>query len=130
MRSGLLRSTIRTTVWKPCERLTASCLFGTAGSLRCKHAPNEDCSCGIYAWQSRDDLDRLVSITYDMVPVWGSVSLWGEIHPHERGLRAEYAYPYELFISEEYAAYAKILRRNYAVDVVTVPWPPDMARDA
>lgn len=122
-RTGHLESTIRSTLWLPCERLTAQCLCGTAGSIRCKHAPNEDCSCGIYAWLDRADLHRLVRIEDETVPVWGEVSLWGDIVQHERGVRAQYAYPYALYMSAGYNQLAAKIRNDYCVDVTEVPLP-------
>lgn len=118
-----LVSCIRQTTWPACERLEAECLTGTAGTMRCRHAPQEDCSCGIYAWTERKSLKRMVRITPDSIPVWGSVSLWGDVVEHEDGVRAEFAYPYELFVSERHEDVARRLRDFYRVDVVRVPLP-------
>jgi hypothetical protein len=54
------------------------------------HAPEADCSCGLYAV---DGLDRLPAVTGRDVTVIGSVSMWGTLIEHESGLRAELAYP-------------------------------------
>ena len=54
------------------------------------HAPEADCSCGLYAV---DGLDRLPAVTGRDVTVIGSVSMWGTLIEHESGLRAEFAYP-------------------------------------
>jgi hypothetical protein len=121
--TGHLTSTIRSTVWLPRERLTAKCLCGTAGSMRCRHAPDKDCSCGIYAWTAREHLRRLVRIEEGSVPVWGIVSLWGDVIMHEHGVRAQHAYPYALCVSEVHDEHARRIRREYAVDVATVPLP-------
>jgi hypothetical protein len=47
----------------------------------------------------------------------GSVSLWGRILARERGYRAQYAYPYELFVIGGDEQIARELRDRYAVDV-------------
>jgi hypothetical protein len=47
----------------------------------------------------------------------GSVSLWGRILVRERGFRAQFAYPYELFLVGGDEAMARDLRARYAVDV-------------
>ena len=54
------------------------------------HAPEADCSCGLYAV---DGIDRLPAVTGRDVTVIGSVSMWGTLIEHESGLRAELAYP-------------------------------------
>lgn len=130
-RTGLLTSTVRGTEWTPCERLEAICLRGTSG-LRpknrahwvddgpCEHAPSEECTCGIYAWLDPADMRRLVRVEPHTIPVWGKCSMWGDVAFHTRGVRAQYAYPYELFIGEQHADLAKRVRSIYRVDVVTV----------
>jgi hypothetical protein len=45
------------------------------------------------------------------------VSLWGKILARERGYRAQYAYPYELFVIGGDEQMARELRDRYAVDV-------------
>ena len=54
------------------------------------HAPDAECSCGLYAV---DGLDRLPAVTGRDVTVIGSVTLWGTIVEHDSGFRAERAYP-------------------------------------
>jgi len=49
----------------------------------------------------------------------GRVSLWGRILARENGFRAQYAYPYELFLIGGEDTLARELRGLYAVDV----WP-------
>jgi hypothetical protein len=45
------------------------------------------------------------------------VSLWGRVLARENGFRAQYAYPYELFLIGGQDELARELRRLYAVDV-------------
>jgi hypothetical protein len=119
-----LISTVRDTVWTPCERTTAECLRPRPeGQPPCGHPPGDGCGCGIYAWLRREDLRRLVRIEPHIVPVWGTCSVWGTVHMHESGLRAEHAYPYDLRLSSEHATHASDIRATYLVDVETVPVP-------
>ena len=55
-------------------------------------SPVPDCTCGIYASSS---LRTLVTSTPSMpaVSAVGTVALWGRVMEHERGWRAEFAYP-------------------------------------
>lgn len=49
---------------------------------------------GIYAFLERDQLDRWLFYNPGVVIV-GTAWLWGTVHQHERGVRAQYAYPRE-----------------------------------
>ena len=71
-------------VWKPREALRATCNKG-ATSCRGHH-----CECGIYAWKKRGDVETNED-GYNCIK--GEVWLWGKIIEHEKGYRAEYAYP-------------------------------------
>ena len=69
-------------------------------------------------------LHRMVTVCRELPPVrqgrpiaLGSVSLWGRILARERGYRAQYAYPYELFVIGGNEQIARELRDRYAVDV-------------
>jgi hypothetical protein len=56
----------------------------------------------------------------------GRVALWGRVIEHEKGWRAQYAYPYALHVESEDEAVALAVRRVYAVDV---EWAgPDLTR--
>ena len=114
--------------WPPRGRLEASCALHRA-------APVGDHECGIYAFRTRalaeDLLRRYTGIRQyygreyrELPPVrhgrpiaLGSVSLWGRILVRERGFRAQYAYPYELFLIGGDDDIARKLRDRYAVDV-------------
>lgn len=118
--------------WPAGRRLEASCaLHGHA-------APVSGHECGIYAFRTRDLAEELlrrytgVRQRYGPVPeepppprlgrpvALGQVSLWGRILVRERGFRAQFAYPYDLFLIGGDDAIAAGLRRRYAVDVSTV----------
>lgn len=90
----LLRSVVnRDYIWTPFEP--------AAGSVDGRH--------GIHAYKSREDAAGKYA-------VWGSVYLWGKIAEHERGYRAEFAYPKELWAPLDEGDLAR-LRDNYGVPV-------------
>lgn len=58
-----------------------------------KHAaPNETCSCGIYAASTENGVPAGGN-------VYGKVNLWGKVVPGEKGYRAEFAYPSEFRVA-------------------------------
>ena len=93
--------------------------------------------CGIYAFRTRelaeDLLRRYTGIRqhygrryHELPPLrqgcpiaLGRVSLWGRVIARQHGFRAQYAYPYELFLIGGEDGLARELRGLYAVDV----WP-------
>jgi hypothetical protein len=117
--------------WPAGRRFEASC------ALHRQAAPARDHECGIYAFTTRalaeDLLRRYTGIRQrygreylELPPVrqgrpiaLGSVSLWGRILARENGFRAQYAYPYELFVIGGDDRVASELRDRYVVDV----WP-------
>lgn len=71
------------THWRPGETAHATCwrpLF--------HRAPAESCRCGLYGSRTVEMLRHAMDGT-----VVGNVAMWGRIVEHERGFRAEYAYP-------------------------------------
>ena len=76
-REGLTR-------WTPNQPLEAKCLRRTDEPHESPHA---NCQCGLYA--AKEPTDSIGSIT-------GTVEMWGRYVEHERGWRAEYAYPVAL----------------------------------
>jgi hypothetical protein len=115
--------------WPPMQRFEARCV------LHRDAAPVAGHECGIYAFKTRELaaelLRRYTGIRQhygreyrELPPVrkgrpiaLGSVSLWGRILARERGFRAQYAYPYELFLIGGDNRIARELRERYAVDV-------------
>lgn len=71
-------------------------------------APAERCRCGIYAFRDPEHLllhvqgwysdPHLFAATTIERVVLGAVALWGTVIEHERGYRAEYAYPLGLWV--------------------------------
>jgi hypothetical protein len=118
--------------WPARSRFEASCPAHRDG------APVEGHECGIYAFRTRalaeELLRRYTGVRHcygreykELPPVrqgrpiaLGSVSLWGRILVRERGFRAQYAYPYELFLIGGDDQIARELRGRYAVDVFRV----------
>jgi len=72
--------------WPPRRPAAASCT-----RHRSHVRPELDCTCGLYAVASPDDLRR----TRDPA-VLGTVALWGRIVEHEQGYRAALGYPQRL----------------------------------
>ena len=72
--------------WPPRRPAEASCI-----RRRSHVRPELDCTCGLYAVESPDELRR----TRDPA-VLGTVALWGRIVEHEHGFRAALAYPQRL----------------------------------
>lgn len=117
--------------WPARERLAARC--PTHGDA----APARGHECGIYAFTVRelaeDLLRRYMGVRHhygrhyrELPPrapgrplALGRVSLWGRILVRDKGFRAQYAYPYELFVIGGDEGIARELRARYAVDV----WP-------
>ncbi len=118
--------------WPARSRFEASCPVHRGG------APVDGHECGIYAFRTRalaeELLRRYTGVRHcygreykELPPVrqgrpiaLGSVSLWGRILVRERGFRAQYAYPYELFLIGGDDQIARELRGRYAVDVFCI----------
>jgi hypothetical protein len=115
--------------WPAGRRFEARCPMHREG------APAHEHECGIYAFRTRalaeELLRRYTGVRHhygreyrELPPVregrpiaLGSVSLWGRILARERGFRAQYAYPYELYLIGGDGQIARELRDRYAVDV-------------
>jgi hypothetical protein len=98
-------------------------------------APVHSHECGIYAFRTRelaeDLLRRYTGIRqrygrpyHELPPLrqgcplaLGRVSLWGRVVVRENGFRAQYAYPYDVFLIGGDDDLARELRCLYAVDV-------------
>jgi hypothetical protein len=115
--------------WPGRSRLEARCAVHRAD------APARGHECGIHAFTTRElaedlfrrytgvrqrygqDNGELPPATPGRPIALGSVSLWGRVLEREKGYRAQYAYPYELFLISGNAEIARQLRDRYAVDV-------------
>jgi hypothetical protein len=83
--TGLLLRPVagRARPWKPLEMATAVCK-----ASRFHRSPHIDCTCGLHGTHDPDTLRKARTPA-----VLGRVALWGRVIEHERGWRAEYAYP-------------------------------------
>jgi hypothetical protein len=89
--------------WSPNKPLAAACMVSirgrTAGRAEAVHdandAPQETCRCGVYASKS---LEHLHTTGYERYGIFGEVNLWGTVIEHERGFRAQFAYPKNLYL--------------------------------
>lgn len=105
--------------WKPQEAQAALCADEV-------HAvPDDACRCGIY---SVCHPMLLQEVHWDHAPpkgvkplpgvvVVGQVALWGKVIQHERGWRAQYAYPKQLYAFTDDATLAGSLRDRYQIPV-------------
>ena len=92
--------------WLPGQPLTASCRAEAIGSIaglsKATHNPAElpyfNCTCGIYAAKT---IEHLHQCGYKKFGVCGEVHLWGKVVEHERGWRAQFAYPKTLFLAAD-----------------------------
>ena len=87
--------------WPRGRAVAAVCDCGPA----CRHeAPVNGCTCGYWAFQSLEGLLDVMRPAATLQPtvgpdVIGSVWLWGKVIRTERGFRAQYAYPREIFVA-------------------------------
>jgi hypothetical protein len=98
-----------------------------AGGCLAARWPAQPHSCGIHAFKAREDALAFPStweslrFAHGVYPehyVIGRVSLWGRVVEHERGYRAEVAYPsaLELLLPQEWLVLP--LAARYGIDVV------------
>jgi len=83
--------------WEPMRAVDAVCTVPALlrlGSGR-HRAPDPGCSCGVHAGRSLELFPR-PRPAWPPPTVVGTVALWGTVVEHERGWRAEHAYPSRL----------------------------------
>lgn len=112
--------THRSTIWHPDRWTLATC----GGELECRKGerriPGEDCSCGLYAAVSRQ---QLVGLRYnrgtDDRPVFiGEVAFAGKVIPGRQGWRAEKGRIHRLYVPHTLWRYVDPLEELYNVEVV------------
>jgi preprotein translocase subunit YajC len=92
--------------WLAHQPLSAECRAAARGSIsglsKTVHNPAElpdfNCTCGIYAAKTTEHLRQC---GYRRFGVYGEVSLWGTVVEHERGWRAQFAYPKALVLAAD-----------------------------
>ena len=91
-----LRSALRDEPWEPRRPLVAACDAG-------HRAPEECCTCGVYAVHSAEDAAAYLvgrNSPEAVHRVLGRVALWGRVVECEHGWRAERAYPAQLWVPD------------------------------
>lgn len=97
--------------WVPGRRLSALCRTDArrfiSGMSRSTHdsdqLPHPNCTCGVYAAKT---VERLRQCGYGRFGVYGEVYLWGTVVEHERGWRAEFAYPKSFVLAPHVLPYS------------------------
>ncbi len=92
--------------WFAHQRMSAVCRAAASGSIaglsKATHGPDElpyfGCTCGVYAAKT---MDHLHQCGYGKFGVHGEVYLWGKVVEHERGWRAQFAYPKTLLLAAD-----------------------------
>lgn len=114
-------------VWEPLRASVAVC----SGYASTHAAPWPRHQCGLWALPTLEQAEEALTKWMGFpgfVSGWaiGRVSLWGRIVEHERGWRAQYAYPYALTVKSPSAYVAEHIRRDYALDVDFEPVPAEV----
>jgi hypothetical protein len=84
-------------------------------------------TCGVWAVKDPAFAKRVAAMVPEVgfdSSAWGQVSLWGRVIEHERGYRAQYAYPYAITVQSLDERVARVIRDGYAVDVEWQAPPP------
>jgi preprotein translocase subunit YajC len=92
--------------WFAHQPLSAVCRADACGSIsglsKATHNPDElpcfKCTCGVYAARTMEHLNQC---GYQKFGVHGEVYLWGKVVEHERGWRAQFAYPKALLLAAD-----------------------------
>jgi preprotein translocase subunit YajC len=92
--------------WFAHQPLSAVCKADVCGSIaglsKATHnraeLPSFGCTCGVYAART---MEHLRQCGYRKLGVHGEVYLWGTLVEHERGWRAQFAYPKVLFLAAD-----------------------------
>lgn len=64
-------------------------------------SPSWHCNCGLYGVKTLRQAQEWGKVSPPLIQVIGKASFWGRLHHYENGLRAEYAYPWQLWIPEQ-----------------------------
>jgi hypothetical protein len=118
-----------TTTWPPLRAWRAEC-----AQARDHDAPDPACVCGWHACRTLDDAVEACARILHARDVqarrvaFGPVALWGRVIEHERGWRAQYAYPQALYVGapELVSPLAKAYR--VPVEHAASPALPERAR--
>ena len=110
--------------WKPNKILTAIHDGYSSNSLvchgmgRCPGSIASRVKCGIYGMKIPRTIPFSNSVIWETI---GEVYLWGLIIEHEKGYRAEYAYPKCLYLDGVKDKQIKMIASNYRIPAVEQP---------
>lgn len=82
-------------IWLPKKKIEATCAKGGTNHP----APHFSCECGVWCFKTLELL--LPALEGYTVPILGNVSIWGRIIETDKGFRAQYAYPKELWLLDK-----------------------------
>jgi len=91
--------------------------------MESKCACKKEHSCGIYAWSSGEKLNDYLPMAI-IAGLWvrGEVDMWGEVHFHEHGYRAQFAKPSAFYVNSQQTERTKrvigVIALQYDVPVV------------
>jgi hypothetical protein len=101
----LLCSGFDQTIWPGHQPLAAQC-------ARAHTPPGEGCGCGVYALA---ESERWPYYQFEGkgYAVWGEVLLWGTVVKGDKGYRAQFAYPKNLYLAHKDYRFVAPLRESY-----------------
>lgn len=108
-------------IWQPNEEFEAKCGMQEQDTILThrQHAiPGFQCSCGVYACTDPREVEHLFNRRDNNIACIGTVNLWGRVVECEKGFRAQYAYPRELFTHEHFVPYLKA----YGISVMSIKY--------
>lgn len=118
-------------VWTPginesvCRRLNATSGLYYAGELEeiarghpAYHAPNSNCSCGLYAWHTLERLrhrnNGFFYVGEPPIEIFGAVAGWGPAVVHNTGWRAQYARILAIAVAEHETPFVTAVAQGVA----------------
>lgn len=120
-REGLaLTSWLMSTRWPARRALEGGCFLHGRQPVAHHH-------CGIHAFADHEDVLSYIEHGDEALGVFrrrplaiavGRVSAWGRVVAHTRGWRAQYAYPYDLYLTGGDRGLARQLADRYAVETM------------
>ena len=96
-------------LWQPSQPLVAKCKRGSP-----HQPPHIDCSCGVYAAKTTEQLTALGLRPYG---ICGEVYLWGTIIEHRFGWRAQFAYPKSFLLPPEVLLFGRFVHREIKTEM-------------
>ena len=88
------------------------------GRRKCNLVMKEDCSCGVWATKTLIHLAEHGSFGMYPVCVFGQVTLYGLVHEYERGFRAGFGKPKNIWLGTSFGQkHADILAAHYSIPV-------------